>query len=101
MSASGPQSVPRNSTQNYILYAAGATPSLGSATLPQTYTITVTGSLAPFTPITWIVSSSTQPKTFPLSVTWQGGVSSQNSVDINGVNCGPFNSTYGLQVSTT
>ena len=101
ISASGPSIVPSGSTQNYVLYAAGATPTLGSATLPQTYIITVTGSLAPFTPITWIVSSSLQPKTYPISVTWQGGLSSQNNVGLYGVNCGIYENQYYLGVTTT
>jgi hypothetical protein len=95
-SVSGPQSVPKGSTQNYTFTAAGSI-----ATIPQTYTIQVTGSLTPWTPITWIISSSAQNVTRVVPVTWQGGVSSQNLVGIYGVNCGVYESLIYLQVSTT
>ena len=95
-SVAGPQSVPKNSTQNYTFTAAGTL-----ATIPQTYTIEVTGSLTPWTPITWIISSSAQNVTRVVPVTWQGGVSSQNLVGIYGVNCGVYESSLYLQVTTT
>jgi len=92
----GPQSVPRGSTRNYTFTAAGSL-----ATFPQTYTISATGTLTPFTPITWIISSPSDPTTRIEPITWQNGISTQNSVGINGVNCGVYNSTINLQVSTT
>lgn len=91
----GPQSVPRGSTRNYTFTAAGSL-----ATFPQTYTISATGTLTPFTPITWIISSPSDPTTRVEPVTWQNGISTQNSVSIKGVNCGVYDSTISLQVST-
>ena len=95
INVTGPQYVPRGSTQNYTFTSAGSL-----ATFPQTYTITASGTFTPFTPVVWIRNSSADPITLVIPIRWQNGASTQNSVDLNAVNCGVYNSTYGLQVTT-